>query len=69
MKITPVHYIAPKECPYTYRGRNLAEMRRAKLQRIAKTLEVDIEGSKNELVGRIIDRARALEMNAELSEQ
>ncbi len=51
---TPVVYLAPKNCPYSFNGQNLAAMRRAKLRQIAKALKVSPDGSKQEILKRLI---------------
>ena len=51
---TPINYIAPKQCPYSFNGENLAAMRRAKLRQIAKSLKVSPDGSKQEILKRLI---------------
>ena len=69
MQYNNVHYIAPKECPFTWKGENLAELRRVKLVRIATALKVDATGSKNEILGRLVNYLKATEAESELSKQ
>ena len=64
----PVVYIAPKDCPFTINGENLAAMRRAKLRRIAKSLKVSADGSKQEILKRVIGRLKAADAPRELSD-
>lgn len=68
MKYNPtVHFISPRECPYTANGQNIAELRRAKLRKIAESIKVDSTGSKNEILGRVITRLRSLNSDKELA--
>ena len=69
MKFNREHYMAPKECPFTYKGQNLAECRRVLLNKIAKSLDIDFEPSDagNKTLGAIVKRAQALRLNSELS--
>lgn len=64
------HYLAPKECKYTYRGENLVAMRKAKLRPLAKALKVELDDdpNHNELVQRIMKRADALDREPELAD-
>ncbi len=50
----PVNYISSRQCPYSLNGENLAAMRRAKLRQIAKSLKVSPDGSKQEILKRLI---------------
>ena len=67
MQFNHTHYIAAKDCPYTWKGQNLTEIRRATPKKIAEALKVGGDGSKNELLQRIIVRARSLEAPEELT--
>jgi len=64
----PVVYICPKQCPYTIEGVNLAEMRRAKLRTIAKKLKLSPDGTKQEILRRLIGRLAAAEAPSELTD-
>ena len=68
MKTTYTRFISVKDCPYTQHGTNLAEIRLAKLRPIAKSLEVDSEGTKNDVLTLIIGKLTAMEAPQELSE-
>lgn len=58
MIINPVRYLSTKDCEFTINGVNLAEMRRAKLRPIAKSLRVSAEGSKQEILLRVIGKLK-----------
>lgn len=62
----PVHYLGVKECPFSIRGQNLVGLRRARLRPIAKALEVDPNGTKQEILKRIIAKLKAQESEPEL---
>jgi len=68
MKFTSQHFISPKDCPFTLNGKNLVELRRAKLRTYAKALGVDADGTKNEILGGLIVRLRSAEAESEISE-
>jgi len=68
MQTTFTRFLSVKDCPYTQNGTNLAELRRAKLRPLAKTLEVSSEGTKNEMLGLIIGKLKAIEAPSELSD-
>ncbi len=67
MKYIPTHFIAAKDCPFTYKGQNLTELRRVKLRQIAKSLEIESNGPKNEILGLVINRLRAMESDSEIT--
>ena len=67
MKQTFVTYISPKQCPYTVDGKNLTEFRRAQLRKVAQAVKVKAEGSKNELLQRIIQKLNLINANKELT--
>jgi hypothetical protein len=56
-----------KDCKYTLQGRRLTELRRAELRPIAKTLKVDADGLKNDILRRIVAKLDALQSEAEIS--
>ena len=64
----PINYIAPKQCPYSLNGENLAAMRRAKLRQIAKSLEVSPDDSKQAILVRIIGKLKVMDAPKELSD-
>ncbi len=64
---TPIVYLAPKDCPFTLNGENLAAMRRAKLRKIAKSLKVSPDGSKQEILKRLIGTLRVAGVPKELN--
>lgn len=66
MKQTTIHYIAAKECPYTLNGRKLTELRRARLRAVAEGLKVSTDGSKNELLKRIIAKLNVIGADSEI---
>ncbi len=68
MKVTVTRIIAAKDCEFTLNGKNLAEMRRFRINRIATAIKVDVEDSKNATLTRVLGRLRAMEAAPELSE-
>ncbi len=65
---TPIHYLAPKDCPFSLNGQNLAAMRRAKLRQIAKSLEVSPDDSKQAILVRIIGKLKVMDAPKELTD-
>jgi len=65
---TPVVYLAPKNCPFSLNGQNLAAMRRAGLRHIAKSLDVSPDGSKQSILVRIIGKLKVIDAPKELSD-
>ena len=63
-----IHFIAPKDCDYTLFGKNLVEMRRAELRKLAKALDINADGTKNDILGGLIGKLKAMEAETELSE-
>lgn len=61
------HFIGAREVKYTLHGRRLTELRRAELRPIAKTLKVDADGSKNEILFRVVAKLDALQSETEIS--
>lgn len=68
MKFTRQHFIAPKDCPFTLNGENLASIRRHGINKIAKAIKVDVKDSKNETLGLVISRLKTMEAPTELQE-
>lgn len=63
-------YISPNECPYSVAGENLADMRRAKLARVAQSLGVfHVEHSKNDMLHAVIAKLRKDEAPEELLDE
>ena len=65
----PVHYLAPKECEFSIGGSNLVTFRRAKLRLIAKSMSVSPDGSKQEILRRVIAKLKAMGAPKELSSE
>lgn len=61
-----IHFLSSKEVPYSLRGQNLATMRRARLRLIAQALGVSPDGSKNDILHRLLARLKASEADKEL---
>lgn len=61
-------YMAAKDCPFTFKGQNLTELRRARLRLIAKAINIPEynELPKNELIVRLIGKLKALGAESEL---
>ncbi len=68
MKMTRQHYISPRECKYTLNGENIAGMRRARINKLAKSLKVEPKIPKYETLGAIMARLNTIEAPNELSE-
>ena len=64
----PIVYLGPKDCQFTKNGQNLAEMRRAVLRPIAKSIKVSAEGSKQEILRKIIAKLKVIDAPKELSD-
>lgn len=65
---TPIHYLAPKDCPFTINGQNLAAMRRAKLRQIAKSMGVSPAGSKQDILRKVIAKLKVTGAPKELND-
>ena len=68
MKFNRTHFIGAKDCPFTLDGENLAEMRRARLNRIANRIKVEQKDTGNGTLGAIIVRCKSLKYPNELRE-
>ena len=69
MKFNTTHIIAAKDCKYTLKGQNLAEMRRADLRRlVAVPIGVDCNEDKNEILRLTMTRLQSLAAPNELTE-
>ena len=65
---TPVVYISVRDCPFTWKGQNLAAMRRAEIRPLAKGVKVSADGSKQEILKRLLGKLQAMDAPKELSE-
>ena len=65
---TPIVYISTTQCPFTWKGQNLAAMRRAELRPLAKGVKVSADGSKQEILRRLIGKLSVIDAPKELSE-
>ena len=63
-----VHFIGPKDCPFKYMGKNLFELRRPKIRKIAAALNVPNDGTKNEILGAVITRLKTMGAQEEITE-
>ena len=68
MNSESIVYISVRDCPFTVNGENLAAIRRAKLRPIAKRLRVSADGSKQEVLRRVIGKLSAIDAPKELSD-
>lgn len=69
MQITSTLILGPKEVQYTWKGRNLAEMRKAELNPVAKALGVfDPNVSKNDLLASMIGKLRHMKAEKEITD-
>lgn len=55
----PVHFMGVRECEFTVDGQNLVTLRRAKLRPLAKAMSLNPDGTKQELLRRLIGRLRS----------
>ena len=70
MKTTTTHYISHRECPFTWNGTNLVNLRRTSLYKLSQSLKIvsaTPDSSKQKLLEVIIPRLSALEFEAEIS--
>ena len=68
MNSTSIVYISVRDCPYTRNGENLAAMRRADLRPYAKTLKISADGSKQEILRRVIGKLGSMDAPKELND-
>lgn len=68
MKTTYETVINFRNCPYSFNGENLANLRRAQLQPIAAALGIRGDFSKNQLLTMMIGKLEAVNASAEISE-
>lgn len=68
MKTTVLRQISPKDCLYTLNGRNLAEVRRTHIEKIANSLDLPFNTSKNEMLGLIMAKLDSLGADKELAD-
>lgn len=69
MHTTVINIISKRDCGYTFRGVNLADMRRAALYQIGKALDLAKPNmSKNELLGALIARLKHMGADSEIVE-
>lgn len=68
MHHSSVHYLGPKDVPYTLDGKNLVEFRRVELMRVAEKIGIPPAGTKNELLSAIVGKLQAMGANSELSD-
>ena len=68
MDITRTHYISPHDCKDRHKGKNIWEMRRARLRLIAGALGLNMEGTKNEIIKRLIHKLDDMGAETEISE-
>ena len=70
MKTNPrIHFLSPGEIKYTWKGQNLHELRSVKLRKIAASLQLNTDMTKNDLLHAIVGRAKALEKDSELTSE
>ena len=74
MNHSNIIFISPATCPFKFNGRNLAEMRCAKLAKVARDVNavtggsIDTNGIKNDMLTKIIAIGKARSWEPELSE-
>lgn len=61
-----IHYLGAKEVKYTLNGQKLNELRRARLRQLAMALKVNADGSKNDLLHRIISKLNSVGAEPEI---
>lgn len=64
-----VHFMGSRDCPYTFRGQKLVELRRTKLREIAGALKIPADATltKNEILTRVISKLSAMGAESEIS--
>lgn len=69
MRTRILHYVSHKECPYTWRGENIANLRRSKLQDIAASFQIGTpDSSKQEILAQLVPRLNGLGAETEISD-
>jgi len=68
IQTTTVNMIGPTHCKYRLHGKNLVELRRARLRLIAGSLGLSQDGSKNDLLKSLIGKFNAMGAETEISE-
>lgn len=69
MHTTVVQILGKRECPYTFNGVNLAEMRRAELYRLARAFDLGgPQQSKNELLTLLISKLKLMNSEQEITD-
>jgi len=68
MQTNTIVYLSAKDCPYTYKGVNLFGVRKAELLKVAKSLKVDTDIPKNDMLKTIIKKLDMLDSEKELSD-
>ena len=68
MQISRIHYLGSPEIKYTINGKNLYEMRRAELSKLASRLELPTRGKHHELLSVITHKLNILGAPDELTE-
>lgn len=69
MQTTYVDIIGPKHCRYTFRGVNLAELRRAELYRLAKCFDLaNADSTKNDMLGALISKLKLMNAEQEITD-
>jgi hypothetical protein len=69
-----VRFLAPADVKYTFGGVNLYELRRAQLQKLARSLDVDTHAASgrevtgNDLLGAIVHKLDRIDAPAEVTE-
>ena len=69
MKVKVEQMLGVKDCPYTFRGENLAQLRRARLFRVAQAFDLgDPAASKNQLLTNLIAKLRMMNAETEITD-
>ena len=68
MNVSTTVVINHRNCPYTIKGENIANMRRAQLQRIGAKLGITGDMSKNDLLTRLMATFEANQLEHEIGE-
>lgn len=68
MKQTFTNYYADSTCPYTLDGVHLTSLRRAVLAIYAEPLGIDPTLPKNEMIGQMMAKLRAMDADTELKD-
>lgn len=69
MQTTVIQTIGSRECPFTYRGTNLADLRRAEIYRLCDSFGIaNAEMSKNDLLILLMAHLKSVHADPEITD-